>query len=64
MAQMALRWILMNDGVSTVIPGAKNSEQARANAVAADLPPLPASSMELIARLYREQVSRLVHQRW
>jgi hypothetical protein len=64
MAQMALRWILMNDGVSTVIPGAKNSEQARANAIAADLPPLPASSMELIARLYREQVSRLVHQRW
>jgi aryl-alcohol dehydrogenase-like predicted oxidoreductase len=54
----------MNDGVSTVIPGAKNSEQARANAIAADLPPLPASSMELIARLYREQVSRLVHQRW
>src|SRR5258705_12865338 len=37
MAQMALRWILMNDGVSTVIPGAKTPEQARSNAAAADL---------------------------
>jgi aryl-alcohol dehydrogenase-like predicted oxidoreductase len=64
MAQMALRWILMHNGVSTVIPGAKTSEQARANAAAADLPPLAASTMDRIASLYREQVARLVHQRW
>jgi aryl-alcohol dehydrogenase-like predicted oxidoreductase len=64
MAQMALRWILMNDGVSTVIPGAKTAEQARENAAAADLPALPASTMERIAALYRERVARLVHQRW
>lgn len=64
MAQMALRWILMNDGVSTVIPGAKTPEQARENAAAADLPPLHASTMERIATLYREQVAPLVHQRW
>ena len=31
MAQFALRWILMNDAISVVIPGAKNAEQARAN---------------------------------
>ncbi|MGN6319755.1 aldo/keto reductase, partial [Trinickia sp.] len=31
MAQFALRWILMNQGVTTVIPGAKNAEQAKAN---------------------------------
>ena len=40
LAQLALRWILMFDAVSTVIPGAKTPEQARANAAAADLPPL------------------------
>jgi aryl-alcohol dehydrogenase-like predicted oxidoreductase len=64
MAQMALRWILMNDGVTTVIPGAKTSEQARANAAAADLPELPKETMNRIEALYRERVAPLVHQRW
>jgi aryl-alcohol dehydrogenase-like predicted oxidoreductase len=64
MAQMALRWILMNDGVSTVIPGAKTREQAHANAAAADLPELPAATIERIATLYRERIAPLVHQRW
>jgi aryl-alcohol dehydrogenase-like predicted oxidoreductase len=41
--QFALRWILMHDAVSTVIPGARNPEQAQANAAAADLAPLDAS---------------------
>ena len=64
MAQMALRWILMNDVVSTVIPGAKTPEQAHANAAAADLPELPAATIERIATLYRERIAPLVHQRW
>ena len=64
MAQLALRWILGFDAVSTVIPGAKTAEQARANAAAADLPPLPAATLERIAALYSERVARLVHQRW
>lgn len=64
MAQFALRWILMNDAVSTVIPGAKNPEQAHANAQAADLPPLPEGTMERVAAIYRERVAPLVHQRW
>ena len=38
LAQLALRWILTFDAVSTVIPGAKTPEQVRANAAAADLP--------------------------
>src|SRR5207245_10039707 len=56
MAQMALRWILMNDGISTVIPGAKTPEQASANAAASDLSELPASTMDRIAELYRERI--------
>jgi aryl-alcohol dehydrogenase-like predicted oxidoreductase len=64
MAQMALRWILMSDGVTTVIPGAKTPEQARANAAAADLPPLPDATMERIATIYRDRVAPLVAQRW
>jgi aryl-alcohol dehydrogenase-like predicted oxidoreductase len=64
MAQFALRWILMSDAVSTVIPGAKNPEQARANAAAADLPSLSASTMEHVSAIYRDRVAPLVHQRW
>ncbi|HEX7400276.1 MAG TPA: aldo/keto reductase [Candidatus Limnocylindrales bacterium] len=64
LAQMALRWILMSEAVTAAIPGAKTPEQARANAAAADLAPLPAATMEQIARLYRERVRPLVHQRW
>jgi len=64
MAQMALRWILMDSGVSTVIPGAKTAAQARANAAAADLPALSTSTMERIAAVYREKAAPLVHQRW
>ena len=64
LAQLALRWILMFDAVSTVIPGAKNPEQARANAAAADLPPLSDETMARIAELYDERIAPLVHQRW
>jgi aryl-alcohol dehydrogenase-like predicted oxidoreductase len=64
MAQMALRWILMNEAVTAAIPGAKTPEQARANAAAADLAPLPPAAMERIARLYEDRIRPLVHQRW
>ena len=64
MAQMALRWILMAEGVTAAIPGAKTPDQARANAAASDLAPLPPAAMERIARLYEERIKPLVHQRW
>ncbi len=64
MAQLALRWVLMWPEVSTVIPGAKTPEQARANAAAADLPPLPDETMQRVDELYRERIAPLVHQRW
>ena len=40
MAQMALRWCLDFPAVTTIIPGARNPAQARANAAVSDLPPL------------------------
>jgi aryl-alcohol dehydrogenase-like predicted oxidoreductase len=64
LAQLALRWILMHDGVTTVIPGARNADQARANAAAADLPPLTDDAMDRIAAVYRERIAPQVHQRW
>jgi aryl-alcohol dehydrogenase-like predicted oxidoreductase len=64
LAQLALRWILGFEAVSTVIPGAKTPEQARANAAAADLPALPEDTLRTIAELYRERIAPQVHQRW
>jgi aryl-alcohol dehydrogenase-like predicted oxidoreductase len=48
LAQMALRWILDYDAVTTVIPGAKNTNQVAANVSASALSPL---GEELHARL-------------
>jgi aryl-alcohol dehydrogenase-like predicted oxidoreductase len=64
MAQMALRWILMFDGVTAAIPGAKSPEQARANAAAADLAAIPPATLERIRAMYEERIKPLVHQRW
>ena len=64
MAQWALRWILMFDAVTVVIPGAKNAAQARANAEAANLPPLSPSAMAELKAIYDEDIKSHVHQRW
>jgi aryl-alcohol dehydrogenase-like predicted oxidoreductase len=64
LAQFALRWILMFEGVTAAIPGAKTPEQAVANAAAADLPPISGAAMERVAQLYAERVKAQVHQRW
>jgi aryl-alcohol dehydrogenase-like predicted oxidoreductase len=57
MAQLALRWILDFQAVSVVIPGARNPEQARANANASDLPPLSPQIHERLSEIYREFVA-------
>jgi aryl-alcohol dehydrogenase-like predicted oxidoreductase len=64
MAQFALRWIIDHPAVSVVIPGARNPAQARANAAAADLPPLPAETHDAIAAIYAELIRPQVHDRW
>ncbi|MGA7674340.1 MAG: aldo/keto reductase [Rhizomicrobium sp.] len=64
LAGFALRWILMNDAVTVVIPGARNGEQARANAAASDLVPLSAQTMAAAREIYDRLIAPLVHQRW
>jgi aryl-alcohol dehydrogenase-like predicted oxidoreductase len=64
MAQVALRWILMFEAVTVAIPGAKTVEQARANAAAADLPPLNPGAMAELRAIYDEDIRPSVHQRW
>jgi aryl-alcohol dehydrogenase-like predicted oxidoreductase len=64
MAQFALRWILMFDAVSCVIPGAKRPSQAEDNIRAADLAPLSEATMATAQRIYDRMIREQVHQRW
>ncbi|MCT8992302.1 aldo/keto reductase [Chelativorans sp. SCAU2101] len=64
LAQLALRWILMHEAVTVVIPGARNRQQALANIAAAGLPALPPQTMEAVARIYEQDIKPWVHQRW
>lgn len=63
-AQFALRWIVDQPGVSVVIPGARNAEQAHANAEAADLPALSVETHDAVRRVYDELIRPQVHDRW
>jgi aryl-alcohol dehydrogenase-like predicted oxidoreductase len=64
MAQFALRWLIDQPGVTVVIPGARNPEQARGNAAAADLAPLPAATLDEVRAVYDELIRPQVHDRW
>ena len=64
MAGFALRWILDQDGVSTVIPGARNADQVRGNVAAAHLPPLDARTHSRVREIYDELIRPQVHRRW
>jgi aryl-alcohol dehydrogenase-like predicted oxidoreductase len=64
MAQFALRWLLDQSAVTVVIPGARNPEQARGNAAAAALAPLPAEAHEAVRAVYDELIRPQVHDRW
>jgi aryl-alcohol dehydrogenase-like predicted oxidoreductase len=64
MAQFALRWIIDQPGVSVVIPGARNVEQARANAASEQLPALTQEQLAAVADVYDRRIRPLVHDRW
>ena len=64
MAQFALRWILMEDAVSVVIPGARRPDQALANAGADALAPLTTETMQALREIYTTDIAPHVHHRW
>jgi aryl-alcohol dehydrogenase-like predicted oxidoreductase len=64
MAQFALRWIIDQPGVTTVIPGARNPTQAIGNASAADLPPLSDEQLSGVRDVYTRLIRPHVHHRW
>jgi aryl-alcohol dehydrogenase-like predicted oxidoreductase len=62
--RFALRWVIDQPGVSVVIPGARNPDQVRGNAAAADLAPLTDDQLAVVADVYDRLIRRHVHDRW
>ncbi len=60
LAQMAQRWILDHEAVTTVITGASRPEQVRENAACSSLPSLPASLHIRLRELWGARVRPLV----
>jgi aryl-alcohol dehydrogenase-like predicted oxidoreductase len=54
----------MFDGVSTVIPGAKNARQVEDNSAAAELRGLSEKQMETVRSVYDRYIRPCVPQRW
>lgn len=64
LAAQALRWILMFDAVSCVIPGASTPAQILANLRAAALPALSPEQLRGVRAVYEQKIKPLVHHRW
>ena len=64
LALLAIRWVLMYDEVSCVIPGASNPDQVLNNIKAADLQSISEADMKFIRTVYDRYVKDDVHQLW
>ncbi|MCB9291427.1 MAG: aldo/keto reductase [Lewinellaceae bacterium] len=64
LAPIALRWILMFDEVSCVIPGASKEAQVVSNYSAENLPPLTVEQMQGVREVYEKYFREPVHHLW
>lgn len=64
LAALAIRWILMFDAVSTVIPGASRSDQVKANVRASSLSALTESQMKGVQDIYEKYFKAEIHPNW
>lgn len=60
----ALRYTLMFDAVSCVIPGASNHAQAEANIAAMDYPTFTPEQMEAVQQIYTQYFRKQIHHLW
>jgi aryl-alcohol dehydrogenase-like predicted oxidoreductase len=63
-AQVAIAWCTQRPGVTTVIPGARNVDQARSNAAAGLVPTLSDELLDGITRIYDTHLRAAIHPRW
>ncbi len=64
LASLALRWVLMFDNVSCVIPGASRESQLSSNLVALDEEPISLEQMEGVKEIYDRRIKAQVHHLW
>ncbi|TCT15312.1 aryl-alcohol dehydrogenase-like predicted oxidoreductase [Natranaerovirga pectinivora] len=64
MAQFALKWILMNDHISCIIPGGKTPEQVKDNVISSELPNLTEEVMDQVKNIYDKYIREGVHKLW
>jgi len=64
LSQIALRYILMFDAVSCVIPGASKPEHILSNIESASLPPLSEIEMASVKHIYDTYIRESVHHLW
>ena len=63
-AKAAIAWVAQLPAVSSVIPGARNVDQARSNAAAGSVPPLGDAFDREVHEIYDEHIRALVHDKW
>ena len=63
LSELALKWILMHDAVTVVIPGAVNKSQVQMNASVSDLEDI-SYLLPKINSIYEELIKPEVHHRW
>jgi aryl-alcohol dehydrogenase-like predicted oxidoreductase len=63
-AQAALAWVTQQDGVTSVIPGARSIAQAQSNAAAGSAGPLPRAYLDAVENIYEADIKSAVHDRW
>ena len=64
LAPYALRWILMHEAVTAVIPGASKTSQLLSNVRAEELPPLTDEQMKGVQSIYDKLIRPTVHELW
>ncbi len=63
-AQVALAWVAQLDGVTSVIPGARNVGQAESNAAAGSAPQLSPRFTAAVTDIYDRYFREAIHARW
>lgn len=64
LAPIALKWILMREDISCIIPGATKTAHILSNASAVDLEDISGDQMDGIASIYNEYIKPHVHHLW
>lgn len=64
LAQIALKWILMSNEVSCLIPGASKKYQIDSNIGAVSLSEIPKEKMDAIQEIYDAEIKAHVHHLW